>query len=322
MTVGDHYHRIGNHPKQYLDYMALIHTDAIVLGVVFAAVICIIALRLRALSRAGALGAFFVGSLTFILGGWPTTFVLLAFFVSSTLLGKLGKSRKKQFTTIEKGTQRDAFQVFANGGIATLCLPFFAIMSVFSEFGMSCEMSICLFAARISVFQFGHPIPWFAAFAGAYAAATSDTWGTEIGTLARNAPRSLFTMKRVAPGLSGGITTQGTLAEIGGATFIATIAALTAFMPGYPTHEWWERVELLLIIAFAGVAGAFVDSILGATVQELRECRTCGERCEMLVHSCGTQTALIRGVRGISNDVVNLAATLSGAAIAFTLSPQ
>ncbi len=123
--------------------------------------------------------------------------MLLAFFLPSVGLSRLGRRRKRELVDIGKGGARDALQVLANGGVATACAVLFAL---------------------------AHDPRWAWAFAGAYAAATADTWATEIGTLARRAPRSIFTLRPIATGLSGGITLPGTLAEVAGALWLGTVA--------------------------------------------------------------------------------------------------
>lgn len=222
--------------------------------------------------------------------------ILLAFFLSSVALGRVGRARKKQLTDVGKLGARDAAQVLANGGVATACALLLSII----------------------------PEPWFpvavTAFAGAYAAATADTWGTEIGTLVRGAPRSIITLRPIATGISGGVTAAGTLAEAGGAAFIGLIAAL--LMPrsamNAAMHIDNGFVEFAAV-ALGGLAGAVADSILGATVQELRRCPACERTCEIDPHTCGTAAPLVRGVRGWSNDLVNGAATLIGALVAGSL---
>ena len=144
---------------------------------------------------------------------------------------------------------------------------------------------------------------WPTAFAGAFAAAGADTWGTEIGTLARQAPRSILSFRPLGTGLSGGVTIAGTLAEIAGAAVVAGVAAIlgvAAFAP----------------VAIGGLAGALADSILGASVQSLRHCPACARDCETDPHACGTPTVARRGLAWFGNDAVNLAATLTGAFVA------
>jgi uncharacterized membrane protein len=144
---------------------------------------------------------------------------------------------------------------------------------------------------------------WLAAFAGAFAAASADTWGTEIGTLVRQAPRSILTFKPLPTGISGGITVAGTFAEIAGAAVVALIAALAG-------------IAAFLPVAIGGFAGALADSILGASLQSLRYCPACDRDCETDPHDCGTATSGRRGLDWFGNDAVNLAATLTGAFVA------
>lgn len=161
-------------------------------------------------------------------------------------------------------------------------------------------------ASCAAAYGFTHSPVLAAAFAGAFAAAAADTWGTEIGTLARNAPRSIVTMRKVAAGLSGGVTLTGTLAEIAGALVVALTACAVGIAP------WW-------IVGVAGLAGALVDSVAGATVQALRYCSRCDRLCETDPHVCGSSTAVVRGFPAINNDAVNFLATLTGAAAAAIL---
>jgi uncharacterized membrane protein len=276
--------------------------------------------RAHALTRGGALAAFVVGTLTYGSGGWAFTLVLLAFFVPSVALSRVGRARKKLLVDIGKGGARDAWQVFANGGVATVCAVvggemLAVIDSVNRAGGTSGTSFIVVHLPGLLLGPFTHAsanaLPahaWVAAFAGSYAAATADTWGTEIGTLARGKPHSILTFRPIAAGLSGGVTWAGTAAEVAGAAWIAlTAAAVTA------------RAAFIIPVAVGGIAGALTDSLLGATVQELRRCPTCDRTCETNPHICGTPTMLVRGIPRFSNDVVNFAATLTGAAVAFAL---
>lgn len=234
-----------------------------------------IAWRARALTKGGAVAAFAVGTAVFAAGGWRAALVLFAFFIPSALLSRVGRERKASLAEIGKHGARDAWQVLANGGIAALC---------------------ALLATRGGA-------AFAAAFAGAFAAAAGDTWGTEIGTLARGAPRSIVTLRPVATGISGGVTVTGTLATVAGAAVVAGVAR-------------WTGVAGFWAVAAGGIAGALFDSALGATLQAQRWCARCNCACETDPHSCGSPADLRRGAAWIENDAVNLAATVCGALVA------
>jgi uncharacterized protein (TIGR00297 family) len=182
---------------------------------------------------------------------------------------------------VEKGGERDAAQVLANGGIyAGAALGFLAA-----------------------------PAPiWFAIGAGALAASAADTWATEIGTLAGGDPQAITSGRRVPPGTSGGITLVGTAAGVAGALFIATGATLA---------HW---PVALAAVALGGVAGALTDSVLGATLQARRWCELCAQSTERLVHSCGTASRRAGGLNGLDNDAVNAVCSGVGALVALLLS--
>ena len=142
-----------------------------------------------------------------------------------------------------------------------------------------------------------------AAFAGAFAAAAADTWGTEIGMLSRTPPVSILTLRRVEAGRSGGVTFLGSAATVGGALCVALVASAVRVAP------FWSA-------AAGGIAGALLDSVLGASLQALRWCPACERECETRVHECGSSTVLRRGAGWLENDGVNFAATLGGAIVA------
>ena len=153
------------------------------------------------------------------------------------------------------GGRRTAAQVFANGGVAAL-------------------------AALLGSWP---------AFAGAIAAAASDTWATEIGAHSRTPPRLITNGTAVSPGANGGITILGTAGGVLGAVLIAglTYALSPRGTPPGLTHPG----HLAVVVAVAGVTGMLVDSLLGATVQGPED-------------------------RWLDNNGVNLAMTLAGAGIA------
>jgi uncharacterized protein (TIGR00297 family) len=157
--------------------------------------------------------------------------------------------------------------------------------------------------AAVCALLAAHGALFAAAFAGAFAAASADTWGTEIGMLSRRSPVSILTFRPLRAGLSGGVTPLGIAATVAGALAVAWVASLVYLAP-------------LGCVALGGVAGALADSILGASLQELRWCPVCASECEVQIHDCGTPTRLQRGIHWMGNDAVNFAATLCGAIVA------
>lgn len=247
----------------------------VAVGAVASFVIASLAYLWRALTPSGAFAAFAIGTVVFGVGGWPTAAVLLAFFVTASLLSRIGARGKRDLVDWGKQGPRDAWQVLANGGAAAACVAFSATSGA----------------------------PLLLAFAGALAAATADTWSTEVGTLARGGVRSILTFRPVARGLSGGVSLPGTMAQFAGAAFIALVAYDVRLAPFWP-------------VAIGGAAGGMFDSILGASAQALRWCPTCARPCETNPHSCGSPTTMFRGLRWVDNDLVNLLATICGAGVA------
>lgn len=266
------------------------------LGLALSATIGLLAYRAGALAGSGAAGAVLLGTLILGFGGWPWAILLVAFFVSSSLLSMAGRSRKRRLLgEAAKGSRRDLAQTLANAGVAGLLALAAGLMGN---------------GARL------YPVMALA-YAGALAAANADTWATEIGVLAAQPPRLITTGARVAPGVSGGVTLAGTLAALAGAAFIGGIAAL---LPGWDlaalAAPGWAWVA---IAAAAGLAGALFDSLLGATLQATYWCPACEKQTEQPVHRCGQTTQLVRGRRWLDNDGVNLLATACGAVVASVL---
>lgn len=263
----------------------------IVLGAALALAVVMGAFAARALTFSGAAAAFILGTLVFGFGGLPWAALLLTFFVSSSLLSLLFKRRKSAGgMENEKGSRRDAWQVLANGGIASL-------------------MALISWRFPNSI------IPWLAG-AAALAAANADTWATELGTLSRKDPVLITTGKSALRGTSGAVSLIGIAASTAGSVLIAAVFWIPAHFFG---SNWSAGQYLWLPIAvcMGGLAGSLVDSLLGATLQAVYYCPVCQKETEQHpLHHCGTQTTLIRGLNWLNNDWVNFFCTLSGVLIA------
>jgi uncharacterized protein (TIGR00297 family) len=258
-----------------------------ILGFVAAAAVSGAARHARALTGDGAIAATIVGTASVTGFGFRASIPLVAYFATSTLLGRLPS---KTAIAQQRGNQRDAVQVIANGGAAALLA--LAAGMVPEKFN-----SILL-----------------AGYGGAIATAAADTWATEIGTRFGKHPHSLIPFRPVAVGASGGVTSAGLFASVAGAALVAAILTSST------TSSSASRLARASSMAFGGIAGALVDSILGATLQEVRLCDACLSETELRVHRCGSPTRSIRGAVWCNNDTVNALSTGIGAAIAMAVS--
>ena len=260
------------------------------LGFCLAALIGSLGYRRGALSQSGVVGAILTGGLIFGFGGLSGAALLLAFFVSSSLLSRFKESQKEKLAEkFSKGSQRDLGQALANGGLAALC---------------------------IAVWAFTREPAWWAAFAAALAAANADTWATELGVLSRTLPRLITNGREVEVGTSGGITFWGTVAATAGSFFIA-LTALIAILLDPALESFRSPTPILpLFIAFSGLLASLFDSLLGASAQGIYYCDSCRKETESRpIHRCGSRTRHLRGWQWLDNDWVNFLATGVGAAL-------
>ncbi len=270
--------------------------SSLLLGVALSAVIAFLAYRRGSLSRSGALGALIVGTLIFGLGGWVWGVILALFFLSSSFLSHY-KEREKAATAekFEKGHRRDMGQVLANGGLGAA-------------------------VAVLSVVVPGRVVPnmlWFYLFIGVMATVTADTWATELGTLSKAAPRLVTSGRVVEVGTSGGVSLLGTGVSFVGGLLIGLTAGILGAAAGL--IAWQAMPATALIGALGGAAGSLLDSLLGATVQQIYYCDTCRKETERKVHRCGTTTRPLRGWSWMNNDLVNLISSLGGGLVAVLL---
>jgi len=264
-----------------------------VVGLVVSIIIAWIAYRKRSLSRSGMFGAILIGTIVWGLGGWVWGILLIAFFISSSLLSHYRQAQKSEVTRrFAKTGGRDLGQTLANGGWGTVL-------------------------AVLHLFYPTHDWLFFA-FVGSIAAVTADTWATELGILSRNSPRLITTGRRVSPGTSGAVSPLGTVASLVGASFIGFLAHWLSILAGLLSNGFVARywVWLPLIAGGSGLLGSFFDSLLGATAQAMYYCEECEEVSERPLHRCGRAARWVRGLRFLGNDMVNFLCSAIGAAAA------
>ncbi len=252
-------------------------------GLCLAALVSIGASAAGALTVRAALASTAVGAVVFGAGGVAWSIPLLAFFVTSSLLSRLGRDSTPAPTNHD-APRRTARQVLANGFMPAL-------------------WAACHFVLPANA--------WSVLFASALATAAADTWATELGRQSSKSPRNALTGQRVPTGTSGGVTLPGLAASLGGSTTVAA-ACLMGDVIG-PAGAG--------AVVLAGFGGSLVDSLLGAALQERRWCSTCLEEAEDTIHArCSITTSYLSGVRGFDNDWVNLCAGAFGSllGLAFT----
>lgn len=246
------------------------------------------AVRKQSVTPGGGRAGFVIGAGIFVSGGAWLWALLMIFFVSSSAASRVGPRRKAALSGLhEKGSRRDAVQVFANGGVGLATAVVYAL-------------------SRQPVFAF--------LCAASFAAASADTWAGEIGILSAAAPRSIVTLRRLPPGASGGVSLLGTVAAAAGAAVIAA-----CFIPGWRVLDnvpnSWSTAAA---ITAAGFFGAMIDSVFGATLQAHYQDAVSGKLTERR-HGAAGENRLMRGLRGFNNDAVNVAANLAALTLALLL---
>ena len=188
--------------------------------------------RAGTVTAAGAVAGAIIGIAIAVTTGWPGWVLLLATFLAAAVSSRLGLRRKTLLGIAEeRGGRRGAGNAIANTGLATI-------------------------AGMLSVLTYGRDAALLA-FVAALAAGGSDTIASEIGKAWGRRTRLVTTFRRVAPGTSGAISLEGTLAGVAGACLLAAVAILVGLIPS----------SALLAVVCGATIGSFAESLLGATLE-------------------------------------------------------
>lgn len=162
----------------------------LVYGLISSVLIGGLAFYKRSLSWDGYLAAIIMGSLIYAYGGGYAYAVLMVFFGSSILIGRLDKASPKE--------TRNSVQVLANSALATL-------MAVL--YGTTGELLfLAMFVASVGV-------------------SAADTWASELGKRSTSRPFHIFKFKRVDKGVSGAVSIRGIIASLAAGLTFAFIAS-------------------------------------------------------------------------------------------------
>lgn len=209
--------------------------------------------KLRAATtRASVAGAAITASLIFSTSmppyqPWRTALLpVLAVALVAHLATRLGRRRKEQLGLSEGRHGRTTAQICANLGLAMLAATP-VLQSLLLDSGWFTRATFI-------------PMPLFAVPLAALAEAAADTVSSELGQVFGGRPRLITTLRAVEPGRDGAISLTGTLAGIVAAGIVAALGA------------WAVQGDLFLfaIAVGGGVFGLLFDSVLGATLEELK----------------------------------------------------
>lgn len=186
----------------------------------------------RTVTLPGALTGFLIGVFVWIGTGWQGWVLLLAAFAIAVVTTRLGGKRKALLGIAEeRGGRRGAGNALANTGVAGW-IAVIAALSIYRE-------------------------PAMAAFVAALIAGSSDTVSSEIGKAYGRRTWLVTTMRPVAAGTSGAVSSEGTAAGAIAALLLAALASALGLVPAI----------LILPISVAAVAAAMVESVLGSTFE-------------------------------------------------------
>ena len=261
---------------RFLDarYFSLPFSMRLVIALAAVLVIGLIAYWKRQLNLSGVVAAVVMGAAATVMGGFTSLSLYLFFLISAAVIGKLSKRIRGLDRIHKKGGRRDAVQVLANGGAAL---------------------------AAMLIHAFDSSPVYLAVFTACLAEACSDTWASEIGVLSKNEPVSILTFTKVPKGLSGGVSLLGTCS-----------AMLSSILYGIFAFSCYDGINLslVMVVIFSSFAGVMTDSVLGATLQA----HFYDEKEDIITeHSRdreGNALKLVRGLRFMDNDMVNLTSNI------------
>src|SRR5258706_1698326 len=205
-------------------------------GLLVTAGFALVGWALRGVSISGALAGWAVAFVIYLGGGRRLFLLWFAVFVLTVVATFGGRSRKKSLGVAEDAQGRQASQVLANLGVATVCV---LLAGVFGPVLLVCAIA-------------------------ALAEAAADTVSSEIGQAFGTHTVLITGFTPVSPGTNGGVTWLGSMA---GAVAAGALAAA-----GLPTHKPVGHGEAA--VAKAGITGEVFGRPAGAKLQDRRRIAT------------------------------------------------
>ncbi|MFW8054311.1 DUF92 domain-containing protein [Vagococcus fluvialis] len=247
------------------------------IGLIGSTLLSLIGYHFKAISFDGIFTTIITGTIIALSGNlaiWSS----IIFLFGSSLAIKLFKSfffpasLEIEKQVHEKLSARDSFQILANTLPATLCI-------------------ITYLSTNNTTFVLG--------YLASTAAASADTWASELGILSKRKTFDLKSFKPVPKGISGGVSFLGTLASLAASCCIVFVFYFFNFIKPIPIDS-----KQYLIIIIIGFSGSLIDSFIGSFFQGLFRDNN-QELTDKKEHN-----QLVKGFTWLNNDGVNIITNL------------
>lgn len=188
--------------------------------------------RAGTVTTSGAIVGAAIGITMYAAGGRNAWVLLFATFAVASIVSRIGLQRKALLGIAEERRgRRGAGNALANCGVATIA----AIVAAATPYQTAAHLAL----------------------AAALTAGGSDTVASEIGKAWGRSTFLVSTFRPVKPGTPGAMSLEGTAAGLLAALGLAALAAALGEI---------GRIMIVAVV-IASVAGAWVESVLGATVE-------------------------------------------------------
>jgi uncharacterized protein (TIGR00297 family) len=198
----------------------------------------VLALATRALRPSGVAVAWALGVVTWTAFDRPGFILLLAFLLAGLAVTALGFGRKREAGVAEKrGGRRGGAEVFGKGGVLLLV-------------GVA-GVALRTLPGQASLSLSG----WGWVVVAVLAAATADTWATELGGLWGKRAYTLCPVREVPPGTSGAVSVAGLLAALVGAALISGLGLWLGLLAQRP-------LTFAVLCTLAAFVATVIESLL------------------------------------------------------------
>lgn len=276
-------------------YLILHHygfiTGAIEVAIIVALLIVFASAKSRALTPAANAVSFAFLLLCAFCGGWPLMSMVVLLYIAAAIVSKITTKHynRRSKTHMEKSA-RTAGQILANSTVAGV-------------FG-------------VLFFLLHHPVLLYCSMA-AIGEEFADSMASDFGRLSRKQPMDILHRRTMTAGISGGVSVFGTFMALLGA--VVAVAIPYAASHVFPLQNGGTMslmtASVLCVLAFLGT---LVDSVLGSGLQVLYRCGVCKSYVENPVH-CQEGATYVKGLRWMSNSLVNFFSSLITAGVACVL---